>query len=305
MPVVPSCLLEPLWNQFAALLPVRPVFVPHHPLGCHRRRIPDRLVFEHVVAALVHGSGYERIATAGCSDCTIRRRVHEWAQAGLTELLHRQVLEQYDRLIGLELADLAVDGCLTKAPCGGEKAGRSPVDRGKQGLKRSTAVDEAGIPLHLISAGANRHDAPLLAPTLEGVTKLGPLPDEVTTHLDRAYDGGPTRAVLDQLGFTGEIARKGIPAPLQAGKRWVVEKTQAHCPRDDTIARPVPSGHDWNDGAPEFGPRGRATPRGPACVPRGRIPAMAGLVSSPLPPRPGQPHLRAAGIASPRPISNG
>jgi hypothetical protein len=85
----------------------------------------------------------------------------------------------------------------------------------------------------------------------------------------------------------------------------VVEKTQAHCPRDDTIARPVPSGHDWNDGAPEFGPRGRATPRGPACVPRGRIPAMAGLVSSPLPPRPGQPHLRAAGIASPRPISNG
>jgi hypothetical protein len=30
------------------------------------------VVFEHVVAALVHGSGYERIASAGCSDRTIR-----------------------------------------------------------------------------------------------------------------------------------------------------------------------------------------------------------------------------------------
>jgi transposase len=196
-------------------------------LGCHRRRIPDRIVFEHVVAALVHGSGYERIATNGCSDRTIRRRVHAWAEAGLTETLHTLVLQQYDRLIGLELGDLSVDGCLTKAPSGGDKAGRSPVDRGKQGLKRSTMVEGNGVPLHLVSAGANRHDAPLLEPTLAGLTKLEPLPAEVTAHLDAAYDGKPSRAVLDRLGFTGQIARKGIPAPLQAGKRWVVERTQS------------------------------------------------------------------------------
>ena len=227
MPVIPSCLFEPLWDQFAPLLPVHPAVVPTHPLGCHRRRIPDRVVFEHVVAALVHGSGYERIATPGCSDATIRRRVHEWAAAGLSATLHSLVLEQYDRLIGLDLEDLAVDGCITKAPCGGEKAGRSPVDRGKQGLKRSTLVEGRGVPVHLVSAGANRHDAPLLAPTLQGLTKLEPLPEDITTHLDRAYDGGPTRTLLDQLGFTGDIARKGIPAPLQAGKRWVVERTQS------------------------------------------------------------------------------
>ena len=82
MPVIPSCLLEPIWDQFAALLPERPVFGPTHPLGCHRRRIPDRVVFEHGVAVLVHGSGYERIASPDCSDRTIRRRVHDWAQAG-------------------------------------------------------------------------------------------------------------------------------------------------------------------------------------------------------------------------------
>ena len=27
--------------------------------------------------------------------------------------------------------------------------------------------------------------------------------------------------------FTADIVRKGIPAPLPAGKRWVVERTQA------------------------------------------------------------------------------
>jgi transposase len=225
VPVLPVCLFEPLWVQFSALLPERPRVSPTHPLGCHRQRIPDRVVFEHVIAALVHGSGYERIASAGCSDGTIRRRLKEWAAAGLSEQVHALALRAYDRMIGLELDDLAVDGCVTKAPSGGEAAGRSPVDRGKQGLKRSLVTDAAGIPLHVVAAGANRHDAPLLAPTLAGLEKLDGLPDDVTVHLDRGYDGGPTRALLDALGFDGAIARKGVPAPVQAGSRWVVERT--------------------------------------------------------------------------------
>jgi hypothetical protein len=45
------------------------------------------VVFEHVIAALVHGSGYERIASPGCSDGTIRRRLKEWAAAGLRACL--------------------------------------------------------------------------------------------------------------------------------------------------------------------------------------------------------------------------
>lgn len=227
MPAVPVSLFAPVWEQFSVLFPTHPDVAPTHPLGCHRRRVPDRVVFEHVVAALVHGSGYERIAPLGCSDRTIRRRLHEWADAGLAQQLHTLVLEQDDRMIGLEGADLAGDGCITKAPCGGEKAGRSPVDRGKQGLKRSTVTDAAGVPLHLISAGANRHDAPLLAPTLAGLSGQGPLPPAVTVHLDRGYDSAPTRALLAASGFAGEIARKGLPAPIQVGARWVVERTQA------------------------------------------------------------------------------
>lgn len=227
MPVLPVSVIEPIWAQFSVLLPVHPVVAPTHPLGCHRRRVPDRVVFDHVIAALVHGSGYERIASATCSDRTIRRRLRVWADLGLAETLHQLALAQYDRMIGLVLDDVAVDGCITKAPGGGETAGRSPVDRGKQGLKRSTLTDATGIPLHIVAAGANRHDAPLLGPTLAGLDALAPRFAEVTVHLDRGYDSRVTRALLDELGLTGRIARRGVPAPLQAGSRWVVERTQS------------------------------------------------------------------------------
>jgi transposase len=227
VPAMPVSLLEPVWHQVAALLPERPRVDPARPLGCHRPRAPDRVVFEHVVAALVPGSGYARIARPGCSDRTIRRRVHEWAEAGLAAELQALVLAQYDRGIGLDLDGRAVDGCVSKAPCGGEAAGRSPVGRGKQGPKRSTVTDAQGIPLHPVAAGANRSDAPRLGPALAGLAAAAPRPAAATVHLDRADDGAPSRALRDELGFAGAIARRGVPAPLQAGKRRVVERTQS------------------------------------------------------------------------------
>src|SRR5918996_26477 len=114
MPVLASSLIEPIWVQFAALLPEKPAFDPRHPLGCHRRRIPDRVVFEHVIDALVHGSGYERIATRRCSDRTIRRRLAEWAKLEIAVKLHALCLAAFDRMIGLELGEISVDGCITK-----------------------------------------------------------------------------------------------------------------------------------------------------------------------------------------------
>jgi len=229
MPVLPASLFEPLWVQFSALLPERPRVVPPHPLGCHRGRIADRLVFEHVIAALVHGSGYERIATPGCSDRTIRRRRRDWAALGLAEQVHRLTLDAYERMIGLDLEDLAVDGCITKAPSGGEVAGRSPVDRGKQGLKRSVLTEGPDIPLAVVPAGANRHDAPLLPATLAGLDTVATLTDAEpgTIHLAQGYAGSPTRALLDELGLDGAIARKGVPAPRQASSRWTVERTHS------------------------------------------------------------------------------
>ncbi|MFD0020742.1 IS5 family transposase [Streptomyces sp. NPDC058382] len=234
MPALPSWLTEPLWDHFATLLPERPVYHPDHPLGCHRPRISDRIIFDKLLQLLRFGRSYEAISDTTCSATTIRNRRDEWIRLGVLARLKQIALESYDRIVGLVLDQIAVDGSITKAPGGGEVAGRSPVDRGKQGLKRSGMTDGYGIPLGRVLAGANRHDSPLLAPTLDRLDDLGPLPEDMTVHLDAGYDSDKTRALLGERGLHGRIAHKGEKAPIQASRRWHVERTHAwqndfHC----------------------------------------------------------------------------
>jgi transposase len=224
VPAVPSCILDPLREEFLGLLPDRQVV---HPLGCHRPRIDDRIVFDRLVEGLVFGAGYERIACPGCSATTLRRRRDEWIRLGVWDRLRLACLDAYEKMIGLDLADLAVDGCLTKAVCGGECAGRSPVDRGKGGMKRSQLTDGAGIPLATISAPANIRDDALLPATLDATKDFAPLPASTTVHLDAGYDYRPCREALAERGLHGEIAHRGQPAPIQVGRRWVVERTNS------------------------------------------------------------------------------
>ena len=224
MPAVPSCILDPLREQFLALLPPH---IDDHPLGCHRPRIDDVVVLDKLMEALVFGAGYERIADASCSATTMRRRRDEWIRLGVFDRLRLACLDAYEQMIGLDLADVAVDGCTTKAPCGGECAGRSPVDRGKGGMKRSQLADGAGVPLATVSAPANTVDQQLLPETLDALKDFQPLPAEVTVHLDAGYDYRPCREALEDRGLAGEIARRGIPAPIQVGKRWPVERTNS------------------------------------------------------------------------------
>jgi transposase len=227
VPALPSSVIEPLWDQFAALIPEH---VDTHPLGCHNPRLPDRVVFDKLIQVLVLGAAYEKIADSTCSATTIRTRRDEWITAGIFAELEQICLDAYDQIVGLELSDLTVDGCIVKAPCGGEAAGKSPVDRGKQGTKRSLMVDGRGIPLGCVIAGAHRNDSPLLRPTLENLARfdqglgLG-LPTDIAVHLDAGYDSGKTRDLLAELGCTGVISQRG--SPLQAGKRWVVERTNS------------------------------------------------------------------------------
>ena len=145
-----------------------------------------------MLQVLRFGCSYEAIADTTCSATTIRNRRDEWIELGVFAQLKTIVLDAYDRIVGLILEKIAVGECITKAPGGGQVAGRSPVGRGKQGIKRSSMVDGRDIPLDRVLAGANRHDSPLLAPTL-----------------------------------VGEIAHKGDKAPIQAGQRWHVERTNA------------------------------------------------------------------------------
>jgi IS5 family transposase len=106
-------------------------------------------------------------------------------------------------------------------------AGRSPVDRGKGGIKRSMVVDACGTPLGIVIAPANRHDSPLLADTLDALHRSGELPDRTGVHLDRAYNSDSTHQKLAARGLRAEISEKGKPARITATKRWVVERASS------------------------------------------------------------------------------
>ena len=183
---------------------------------------------ETLVQVLVFGCAYHRIADASCSESTLRRRRDEWIELGLMDRLRQICLEAYDRLIGLELSEVAVDCCITKAPCGGEKAGRSPVDRGKRGVKRSMAVDARGIPLGAVSAPANRHDSPLLVPTIEATSgRLGRFPRGERPPRSTATTRSSPASAWRSWSWDGRSRGKVTGAPYWATCRWVVERTSA------------------------------------------------------------------------------
>jgi transposase len=226
--------VDAVWAAVGPLLPSRPP--DRHPLGCHRPRIPDRDCFWAMLVRLVTGCSWDVAARlTGISATTLRRRRDQWVQAGVFDRLAKEAICGYDRICGLDLAEVSIDGSLHKAPCGGEGTGPNPTDRGKLGYKWSLFSDRDGIPVGWAIDGANRHDIILLEPTLDAVADRGLLPDVETIHLDRGYDVNTVRAALADCGITDAViarkrergAPKPPPQPLRLGLRWAIERTNS------------------------------------------------------------------------------
>jgi len=220
---------------WAAVEPLLPAPQDTHPLGCHRPRVPDRLCFWGILIRLVTGASWvdiEAILEHRVSDTTLRARRDEWIAAGVFEALKDEALAAFDRIIGLDLDDVALDGSLHKTPCGGEGTGPNPTDRAKLGWKWSVASEAHGVPIGWAIDGANRNDVKLLVPTLDAVAATGLLADVERLHLDRGYDSGAVRRILENFGIREfEIQLRGtkVPGvkkqPIRLGLRWVVEAT--------------------------------------------------------------------------------
>ena len=216
MRALESEVVDAVWAAVEALLPSH---ADTHPLGCHNPRIPDRVCFVGIVTRLVTGCSWvtaERLLGGRVSDTTLRARRDEWIEAGVFDALGTEAIAAYDRIVGLDLTDVAIDGSQHKAPCGGEGTGRNPTDRGKRGWKWSLMCDRAGIPVGWAADGANRHDTILFEPTLDDVARRGLLGDVETLHLDRGYDSATVRRLCTQAGIDDVLcARRRRPRPPQ------------------------------------------------------------------------------------------
>lgn len=221
-----------VWIAVEGLIPDP---VDTHPLGTHRARIPDRVCFEGILIRLVTGCSWvsvEHLLGGRVSDTTLRTRRNEWITAGVFDRLVDEALAAYDRIINLDLSDVAIDGTLQKAPCGGEGTGRNPADRGKTGWKLSLCTDRAGIPIGWVTTPANRHDVISFEPTIAAVAARGFLPDIGTLHLDKGYDAARVHDTCTNYGLNDVICpprrRRGQPEhspPYKIDLRWPVERT--------------------------------------------------------------------------------
>lgn len=224
---------DAVWSAIEALLPKVP---DRHPLGCHRPRVPDRVCFRGLLVRLVTGCSWTSVETlleGAVSDTTLRARRDEWVTAGVFDQLEAEALAAYDRIIGLDLSEVALDGSQHKAPCGGEGTGVNPVDKRKLGWKWSIATDRNGIPFAYAFAGANRHDVILLEPTLAAAAQRGYLADIETLHLDRGYDYRSARETCTAHGLRDvRCPKKNRPGKgrvkvIPLGLRWPVERTNS------------------------------------------------------------------------------
>ena len=220
---------------WVAIEPLLAAVDDSHPLGCHRSRVANDVCFRGILIRLVTGSSWEDIEAImnfEVSDTTLRRRRDEWIDTGVFDRLEAEALAGYDRILGLDLDHVAIDGSLHKAPYGGEGTGKSPVDRAKCGWKWSVAADAKGIPIGWAIDGANRNDAKLLEPTLDAIADTGLLEEIGTLSLDRSYDYPAIRARLNTYGlYDLDIQKRGTkPAPgephrLTLELRWIIEAT--------------------------------------------------------------------------------
>ena len=227
--------VDAIW---AAIEPLIPLVADNHPLGCHRPRVPDRDCFQVILVRLATGCSWEdaeRLCANKVSDTTVRARRDDWIAAGVFDAIADEAIAAYDRVIGLDLSDVAVDGSLHKSPGGGEGTGKNPTDRAKLGWKWSILTDKAGIPIGWTVAGANRNDSILLAPTLDDAAGRGLLAEIDTLWLDRGYDSDATRTRLDERQITDAVIarkrRRGTTTTatkkLPMGLRWPVERTNS------------------------------------------------------------------------------
>lgn len=225
--------VEAVWAAIEPLLPPRPP--DHHPLGCHRPRIPDRTCFEAILLRLVTGCSWDVAGRLGMGgETTLRRRRTEWVGAGVFDRVAEEAIAAYDRIRGLDLSEVALDASLHKAPMGGEGTGPNPTDRGKSGWKWSLATDRAEIPVGWVVGAANRNDPLLVAPTLDAVAARGLLEEVGTLHLDRGYDAATVRQVCAEHGIADVVCPRRRPPgqgrvkkKVALGLRWPVERTNS------------------------------------------------------------------------------
>ena len=125
---------DDLWESMQLLIPEH---VNPHPLGGGKPRTPDRVCMEAILFVLRTGCQWKALnATRFCPGSTAHDRFQEWVEGGVFLARWEAGLMAYDDWRGIDWSWLSMDGCMTKAPLGGEKDRQKP-DRPRQARRQA------------------------------------------------------------------------------------------------------------------------------------------------------------------------
>jgi transposase len=233
---------DPIFQLIEHLIPPP----PPHPLGCHRPRTPNRIIFRGLLLRLVTGNSWDTIEFAmnhAVSDTTLRARRDEWMESGLFQKLLAHTLAAYHRVIGIDLTNMFIDGCNNTARQGGTGTGYDPKHPGKRGWKFVIATDANGIPIAFSTDGANRNDYPMMFDVLDDLAQRNQLRLVETFHADRGFNYSETPERLandyDLTDFRAPARnqpKQGRKKRCGAGPRCIVEAANAWLRNNGQIA---------------------------------------------------------------------
>lgn len=104
--------IDAAWASIEQFIPRH---VDNHPKEGHRPRIDDRTCFDVVHVRLTTGCSWvdaERICGGKVSDTAVRERYSLWVDAGVFKKVAANAVVAYDRIIGLDMSEIAIDGSL-------------------------------------------------------------------------------------------------------------------------------------------------------------------------------------------------
>jgi len=163
----------------------------------------------------------------GCgSGMTCWRRLRDWQQAGIWDLIHFALLDWLARYEQIDWSRAVIDSCSVRAVYGGAQTGPNPTDRAKRGTKYNVAVDGDGVPVACVATAANVNDTLVFERLF--LAAFAVMARIRTVFADKGYDAEHHRELCRFFGVTPQIYLRGQPPGSGLGRRrWPVERSNA------------------------------------------------------------------------------